>query len=204
MTSTHGISAAGAADRLPGVASTALAKSFDGSLILIAEAAYHVDELGPLYDVLVRRGVKARFMAGARQLDSTTMALGRYVDEILPFDPELVGTRRWSRRAQRLGPFAPSARCLQRRRSSNLRQGRRSAGLRRRRHRAAALPYLAAAVVLGQGQNDFDALPERQVRIVGSTRLERIWQASPASLGRHALVNLNFTYRVLEDTGGRG
>ena len=185
--------------RSPVVAQTELAKSFDGSVILVAEAAYHVDELGPLHDVLVSRGVKVRFMAGARQLESTTMALGRYADEILPFEPELVVRAAglvvlndWARSRPALDacndagvPTFAKVEGVQDFDDADTGQQR--------------YPYLAALVVLGQGQNDFDALPERQVRIVGSTRLERIWRAPPASLGRHALVNLNFTYRVLEN-----
>ena len=138
-------------------------------------------------------------MAGARQLDSTTMALGRYVDEILPFDPEhvvraagLVVLNDWARSRPALDacnaagvPTFAKVEGVQDFDDADTGQQR--------------YPYLAATVVLGQGQNDLEALPERQVRIVGSTRLERIWRASPASPGHHALVNLNFTYRVLEE-----
>ena len=144
-------------------------------------------------------------MAGARQLDSITMALGRYVDEILPFDPELVARAAglvvlndWTR--SRAALDACNAAGVPTFAKVEGVQDFDDADIGHRR-----APYRAAAVVLGQGQNDFDALPERQVRIVGSTRLERIWKAPPASLGRHALVNLNFTYGVLErTTAGRG
>jgi hypothetical protein len=64
-------------------------------------------------------------------------------------------------------------------------------------------PYRTAAVILGQGQNDADALPDKRVEVVGSTRLERIWSGPAASQGEDALVNLNFTYNVLTDARER-
>ncbi len=185
--------------RAPQVTSRSLAEAFDGSVILVPESAYHVDELGPLHDELVRRGVKTWFMAAARQFDTTTFAVGRYAGEILPFDPTLVVRAAglvvlndWARSRPALDacnregiPTFAKVEGVQDFDDVDTGQVR--------------YPYLAAAVILGQGQNDVDALPERDVRVVGSSRLERIWQAPASSPGRHALVNLNFTYAVLAD-----
>jgi hypothetical protein len=61
-------------------------------------------------------------------------------------------------------------------------------------------PYRTADIILGQGQNDVSALPEMDVRVVGSTRLERIWQSAPvAQANDRALINFNFTYNVLTE-----
>jgi hypothetical protein len=60
-------------------------------------------------------------------------------------------------------------------------------------------PYTTARIVLGQGQNDYESLPACDVRVVGSSRLERIWRAPAVEPGQHALVNLNFTYSVLTE-----
>jgi hypothetical protein len=184
---------------VPSTATSGLASSFDGSVILIAEAVYHVDELGPLHDVLVDRGVKARFMASGRQLDTTTSALGRYVDEILPYDPDLA-TR--GAALVTLNDWGYSYQAVELCNAAGVPTFAKVEGVQdfedvdTGRQRNA---YRTAAVILGQGQNDCDALPNRHVRIVGSTRLERIWQAAPASPGEGAVINLNFTYSVLTD-----
>jgi glycosyltransferase involved in cell wall biosynthesis len=61
--------------------------------------------------------------------------------------------------------------------------------------------YQTVRHVLAQGQNDVDALPGKDATIVGSTRLERIWLASPRPYRQDlAVINLNFTYGVLEDS----
>jgi hypothetical protein len=182
---------------VPLVASTNLKRSFAGSVLLIAEAPYHVDELGPLYETLISRGVKSRFMAAAKEVSGTTWAIGRYADEILPFEPDL------ARRAAAIvvmndwGHSRPAIdACVKAGVPTFAKiegvQDFEDVDTARRRD-----PYRTAAVVLGQGQNDLEALPDRVVRIVGNTRLERIWRGSAATPGRHALINLNFTYSVL-------
>jgi hypothetical protein len=61
-------------------------------------------------------------------------------------------------------------------------------------------PYRHSDVVLGQGHNDVVALPGREVVVVGSTRLERIRAAAPApTQSSSVLINMNFTYGVLQD-----
>lgn len=59
--------------------------------------------------------------------------------------------------------------------------------------------YQQVAHVLCQGENDYQATSGPRT-VVGSTRLERIWKAPPvAERDRSVVINLNFTYGVLED-----
>lgn len=60
-------------------------------------------------------------------------------------------------------------------------------------------PYLAADVVLCQGDNDVSALDERRGRleVIGSDRLEAIWNGPvPADAAPRVVGNVNFTYGV--------
>jgi hypothetical protein len=59
--------------------------------------------------------------------------------------------------------------------------------------------YRNADHILCQGKNDFDALDGSRF-IVGSTRLERLFHAPVLPVTRdHVVINLNFTYGVLEE-----
>jgi hypothetical protein len=61
-------------------------------------------------------------------------------------------------------------------------------------------PYQWADVILGQGSNDVAALPMKNVRVVGSTRLERMTREPEVNPAQdRVLVNYNFTYGVLAD-----
>ena len=63
-------------------------------------------------------------------------------------------------------------------------------------------PYLAAAVVLCQGDNDVAALKDRRdnLEVVGSDRLERVWrQELPPDNDPRVVANVNFTYGVLTE-----
>ncbi|MFN3216067.1 MAG: hypothetical protein ACE367_06195 [Acidimicrobiales bacterium] len=65
--------------------------------------------------------------------------------------------------------------------------------------------YRHADLVLCQGQNDVDALAGVATALVGSTRLERIHAAPPRPAPAHplAVINVNFTFGVLEDACDR-
>jgi glycosyl transferase family 2 len=181
------------------VARHGVAAAFDGAVLLVAEAPYHVDELGPLHDVLAARGIKIRFMVAARPLDATRWALGRYVDEVLPFDLDLATSAAGLVVLNDWGYARPLVEACK---HAGVPTFAKVEGVQdfddvdTGRSRGA---YRTAAIVLGQGQADYESLPECDVRIVGSSRLERIWRSVPATTGDHALVNLNFTYSVLTD-----
>lgn len=169
---------------------------FDGAVLLVAEAEYHVAELGPLHDELAGRGLKVRFMAAPGTTQSARFAIGGHSSTILPFAPEdvrqcaaLVVLNDWGalraviEAADDAGvPTFAKVEGVQD--FDDVDTGR----VRR--------PYRSAAVILAQGQNDVDAMLDRTVEMVGSCRLERIWNAPACTPGDHALVNLNFTYNV--------
>jgi glycosyltransferase involved in cell wall biosynthesis len=180
-------------------ARTGVAAEFHGAVLLVAEAPYHVDELGPLHDVLASRGIKTRFMAAARPLETTKSAIGRHVDEVLPFDLDLA-TR--AAGLVVLNDWGYARPLVERCSDAGVPTFAKVEGVQDFDDTDTGRPrgaYHAAAVVLGQGENDLEGLPDRDVRIVGSSRLERIWRAPATVPGDHALVNLNFTYRVLTD-----
>jgi hypothetical protein len=181
----------------PTLVSDRLKPAFDGAVLLVAEARYHVDELGPLHDELVRRGVNVRFMDSPFASEPTYFALGEYVDEILPFRPDLtarasavVVLNDWGS----LKPLLESANDAGIATFAKVEGVQDFGDVDTSRPRRA---YRTAAIVLGQGENDATALPGRDVRIVGSSRLERIWLQPAVAPGDHALVNLNFTFSVL-------
>ena len=179
-----------------------IATEIDGSVVLIAEALYHVDELGPLHDVLQARGVKVRFMQAPQTVAPALRAIGGYTTRILPFAPELIGR---SAAVVVLNDWARLREVVRDASDAGVPTFAKVEGVQdfddvdtgERR------PYRTAAVILGQGQNDADALPDKRVAVVGSTRLERIWRGPAASGGDDALVNLNFTYNVLTDARER-
>jgi hypothetical protein len=63
-------------------------------------------------------------------------------------------------------------------------------------------PYRHSDVVLAQGRNDAAHLSRGRTMIVGSTRLEKLWHAPERTMWNNkplAVINSNFTYRVLDD-----
>jgi glycosyl transferase family 2 len=184
------------------VARHGVAAEFDGAVLLVAEAPYHVEELGLLHEVLAARGIKARFMSAARPLDATRWAIGRHVDVLLPFDLDLATSAAGVVVLNDWGYARPLVEACN---HAGVPTFAKVEGVQdfddvdTGRLRGA---YRTAAIVLGQGQIDYESLPDCDVRIVGSSRLERIWRAAPAEPGDHVLVNLNFTYSVMADARG--
>lgn len=175
----------------------------DGTVVLIPEARYHVDELGPLGDELARRGVPVRYMVSPKSVPAAKAELGRYADHALPYTPEQL---RSARAVVSLNDWGPLKEALRAARDAGVPTFAKVEGVQdfedveskwERR------PYRSAAVILAQGTNDVDALPEQHTFIVGSSRLERIWNAPAIERGEHALVNLNFTFHVLTEQRDR-
>lgn len=173
--------------------------SVEGSIVLVPEALYHIDELGPLYRELSSRGQRVHFMLSPITVPSAHAALGRYTDTVLAFDEDvgeraaaLVVLNDWSRAKGLLRranqhdvPIFAKVEGVQDFNDDDT-------GI----HRSA---YRTASVILGQGDNDVAALPDQRVEVVGSTRLERIWSEGPIDRTESVLVNLNFTFRVLTE-----
>ena len=174
-----------------------------GTLVLVAQSRYHVDELGPLAEELAARGVPTSFMVPERAPDTVLVELSKYTDVALGWDPELpdrcavagvVVLNDWGRPRQLVE-------CAQRHGAATFAkvegvQDFTDADTQRRRQ-----AYRQVRHVLGQGSNDVKALADRDVTIVGSSRLERIWLERACTPGpdEPVLINFNFTYEVLTD-----
>jgi hypothetical protein len=176
-----------------------LLDAVDGALVLVAEARYHVDELGPLGDVLASRGVKVCYMTAPRTVPLALAELGRYARVVAPFDIDAV---RKARAVVVLNDWGKARALVEAANEAGVATFAKVEGVQdfddlestwERR------PYRTAQYILGQGQNDVDALPDKDVFVVGNSRLERIWSLPPVTPGAHALINLNFTYNVLTD-----
>ena len=174
-----------------------------GTVMLIAQSRYHVDELGPLAEELAARGVATSFMVTDSAPATVLTELSKYTDVVLSWDAELPDrcpvaavvvlndwgpTRRLVECADRHGvPTFGKVEGVQDYTDVDTGQQR--------------LPYRQVRYVLGQGANDAKALADRDVFIVGSSRLERIWQEPASTPGQDdpVLINFNFTYNVLTD-----
>ncbi len=175
----------------------------DGAVVLIPEARYHVDELGPLGAELEQRGVPVRYMVSPKTVPAARAELGRYTNAALPYQPEQL---RWARAVVSLNDWGPLKAALLDAHAHGVATFAKVEGVQdfedvestwERR------PYRSAAVILAQGENDVAALPEKETAVVGSSRLERIWRQPPSERGPHALVNLNFTFHVLTEQRDR-
>lgn len=175
-----------------------------GGVLLAASAAYHVEELEPLAVELLHRGQHAvllttrsqpKSVVGACSTDLARVYAWPRIFSILPEYEAVVVLNDW-------GPTAKLVAAAKARAVPTFAKVEgvqdfddRDTGRMRR-------PYRSVDVVLGQGINDERALPDMEVQIVGSSRLERIWHAPPRSTWSRkpvAVINCNFTYGVLEE-----
>lgn len=174
-----------------------------GRVILMPAAAYHLDELGPLADELERRGQPCAFYATGWRWKHVARPLRRYRQPILDWDgpgswvdgaAAFVTLNDWGEplreivlRANERGvPTFAKVEGVQDFEDLDVHWDRQA--------------YRTAAVALCQGANDVAALNDRDCVIVGNSRLERIWRQPPAGVqGSRAIINLNFTYGVMED-----
>lgn len=169
------------------------------TVLLLPEALYHVDELGPLSSSLKRMGIECRFMLTPKTLSTAHSALGAFCDHVLAYD-ESVGER--CRAIVVLNDWGPVKSMLQKANDHGVPTFAKVEGVQdfddhdTGRDRQA---YRTASVILGQGRNDVASLPTKRVEVVGSTRLERIWNEGPVPLTDTVLVNLNFTFHVLTE-----
>jgi hypothetical protein len=177
--------------------SAATRGEIDGAVVLIPEARYHVDELGPLAVELRRRDVPVRFMVSPKTVPAALSELGRYAAEALPYEPDQL---RWARAVVTLNDWGPLREALAVAADHGVATFAKVEGVQDFEDVESTWtrrPYRSAAVILAQGPNDVEALPEKETAVVGSSRLERIWHQAEAGRGSHALVNLNFTFHVL-------
>lgn len=172
---------------------------------LCPASGYHVDELGPLGLVLLDRGWDVRFLVAKRRMPSVRPEGSAYpfpIDSFTKNSPPheaiaketaaLVALKDW-------GAYQPLFEIAH---ASGVPSFAKVEGAQDFEDADVPWqrgPYTTADVILCQGQNDRDSVTGRR-EIVGNTRLERIWLAPPREpQGRLVVINLNFTWGVLED-----
>ena len=171
----------------------------DGAVILVPEARYHVDELGPIADELRTRGLAVRFMVSPKTVPAALDEIGRYAETILPYAPDAITC---ARAIVTLNDWGPLRHLVTAANEAGVATFAKVEGVQDFDDIESSWernPYRTASHVLAQGDNDVAALDPTSTDVVGSSRLERIWTAPPVVPGRHALVNVNFTFRVLTD-----
>jgi GT2 family glycosyltransferase len=171
--------------------------------LLAPQSRYHVAEVGPLLEALRGRGVRTEVYLPPEAPATVGRELTAYVDSVFTGDPEalrgapLTGAfmlNDWGANMQAIIAAVRAAGGTSFAKVEGV-QDFADVDLNRVRR-----PYQHADVILAQGQNDVDALPGQDVRVVGSTRLERIWAGpGPAPDAEQVLINFNFTYGVLTD-----
>jgi glycosyltransferase involved in cell wall biosynthesis len=173
-------------------------------IVLMPSAAYHIEELGPLAAALGKKGLPAAFMVSDRRWNWTEPGLRAWDFPILAFPEDMAWTEHiagivtlndWGE-APHDAIVAANGYGVPTFAKVEGVQDFEDVDVHWTRH-----AYQTATHVLCQGPNDESALASRaNTHIVGSSRLEAIWDAPPRRLGPDmAVVNLNFTYGVLED-----
>lgn len=172
-------------------------------VVLLPMSRYHVDELGPLHDALDKLGIRSTFMLAPDVTSGLLHELAQYTGTALDWDEDLV-TRPGVRGLVVLNDWAPIVRTLVvAAQAAGIPTFGKVEGVQDFDDLDTGRPRLAyrtVDVVLGQGENDVRSLPGVEVRVVGNSRLERVWQAPPtARPGQQAVVNYNFTFGVLTE-----
>jgi len=178
------------------------------AVLLVPQARYHVEELGPLALELDRRGVPTAFMTtavegriGEALRKQVHTELLKYTDTLWEWDPHLPTTSRLLAVVV-MNDWGPSRELVEMAKQVGVTTFAKSEGVQDFRDRDTGRerrPYRLVDVVLGQGPNDVAALPGADVRVVGSTRLETAWRGEDSTREPVVAVNLNFTYNVLTE-----
>ena len=177
--------------------------AFRGAVVLMPSVGYHVDEMGPLADELSARGERVVFAISDRRWPDVARALARYEYPVVgcPDPGNWVGVAAgfvtlndWGEQYRNIVleaklqgvPTFGKVEGAQDFEDADVNWSRRA--------------YRTVDHVLCQGRNDQSALAGASTFVVGSSRLERIWQADPAAASEPlAVLNSNFTYGVLGD-----
>lgn len=180
-----------------------IADAVSGAVVMMPAVEYHVEELAVLASELESRGRRTVFLISDRRWEDARRALRR-VDRPVYACPEPgewvasaaahVTLNDWGERYRDV-VVAAKAHAVPTFGKVEGVQDFDDADVHWDRH-----AYETVDHVLCQGRNDAEAIRNESCHVVGSSRLERIWNAPPR---RHAgdlvAVNLNFTYAVLED-----
>ncbi len=178
-----------------------LAEAVSGKVLLMPAVSYHAEELLPLAAELAAAGAEPAFLVSDHRWPTTRAALrgaGFPVYRCLPpgawveAAAALLTMNDWAEIYRDVIVAANEAGVPTFGKVEGVQDFHDDDTGRARR------PYRTVAHVLGQGENDREALAGADVAVVGSSRLERMWLAPPRPPGAElAVVNYNFTYGVL-------
>ncbi len=174
-------------------------------ILLLPSAAYHLGEIMPLHDALNRRGYETMVAVGDAHWPRIATGLSWYDTPVfrLP-DPHLAVPG--LRAVVTMKDWAGYGEVVAAAKEAGVTTFAKVEGAQD--FSDADTPYDRAAYrladhILCQGKNDFDALDGSRY-IVGSSRLERLFHAPVLPKeGDHVVINLNFTYGVLEEERAR-
>ncbi len=181
-----------------------LATAIRGHVVMTPSAAYHIDELGPLAVELAQRGQPVAFMVTDRRWDWTEPGLRSWEFPVYSFPEDTSWTKSiagmvtlndWGEEPH-IAMVAANEFGVSTFAKVEGVQDFDDVDVPRVRN-----PYGTAKHVLCQGGNDQDALSDRaDTHIVGNSRLESIWnRPGRRPVDELAVVNLNFTWGVLEE-----
>jgi hypothetical protein len=170
------------------------------TVLLVPAADYHLAEIVPLAAELGRRDIPTRIAIGVSPWSRTWQALSSYPDlevhslpEAETFEGRLAAVVVMKDTGS-LGPFVERCHQLGIPAIGKVEgaQDFWDADTPEQRR-----PYRNLDLVLCQGDFDAEALDRQATEVVGSTRLERLWWAPPATPREPlAVINLNFVYGV--------
>ncbi|MCP3995473.1 MAG: hypothetical protein GY722_10465 [bacterium] len=169
-------------------------------ILLLPSAAYHLAEIMPLNAALNRRGFETRVAVGEAHWARIATGLAWYDTPVYAL-PDATAAVDGIKAVVTMKDWAGYGEVVDASKGAGVTTFAKVEGAQD--FNDADTPYSRAAYrsadhILCQGQNDFDALDDSRF-IVGSSRLERLFYAPvmPAK-SDHVVINLNFTYGVLE------
>lgn len=169
---------------------------------LMPFATYHIDELGPILRELQSSGAKAGFVFETVPTQAQLATLSIYADafylasDMMPHPPAAVLTMMdW-------GPAESLLSDLRRAGTLVISKIEGAQDFRNLDTPRRVLPYSRSDLTLAQGRFDSTWAPASDIEIVGSTRLERVWNLQRADALEKVtcgpLMNLNFSYGTYE------
>lgn len=169
-------------------------------ILLLPSAAYHLAEIMPLNDALNRRGYETRVAVGEAHWARIATGLAWYDTPVYAL-PDASAAVAGIKAVVTMKDWAGYGEVVEASKGAGVTTFAKVEGAQD--FNDADTPYARAAYrsadhIMCQGQNDFDALDGSRF-IVGSSRLERLFHAPVMPVkGDHVVINLNFTYGVLE------
>ncbi len=170
---------------------------------LVPQSRYHVSEVGPLGEELRSRGVAIAYLIPPEAPRGVIDELAWYTDVVYAGDvsevkgKQVVGCFILNDWAPSTNIVMDAVRAAGGTSFAKVEGVQDFADVDTGRERK---PYQWADVILGQGRNDVASLPMKDVRVVGSSRIERMAREPEVDPSYDSvLINYNFTYGVLAD-----